>query len=66
VNSYAKRIEWVRGYLELIGLEKDLTAFYRNRSILVTGGAGAIGSNLIIALSHLVGPDGRIVVLGNL
>ena len=36
------------------------------RSILVTGGAGAIGSNLIIALSKLVGDKGKIVVLDNL
>ncbi|MCS7184375.1 MAG: GDP-mannose 4,6-dehydratase, partial [bacterium] len=33
---------------------------------LVTGGAGAIGSNLIIALSKLVGSKGKVVILDNL
>jgi UDP-glucose 4-epimerase len=32
----------------------------------VTGGAGAIGSNLCIALSHLVGPTGKVIILDNL
>lgn len=40
--------------------------YYKGKKILVTGGAGAIGSNLIIALSQLVGDSGRIVVLDNL
>ena len=34
--------------------------------ILVTGGAGAIGTNLVIALSNLVGEDGKIIILDNL
>ena len=33
---------------------------------MVTGGAGAIGSNLVIALSELLGDDGMIIVLDNL
>ena len=33
---------------------------------MVTGGAGAIGSNLIIALSTLVGENGKVVILDNL
>ena len=36
------------------------------KTILVTGGAGAIGSNLVIALSKLVGDNGVIIVLDNL
>ena len=32
---------------------------------LVTGGAGAIGSNLVIALSELVGDQGMVIVLDN-
>ena len=37
-----------------------------DRNILVTGGAGAIGSNLVTALSILAGDDGMIIVLDNL
>ena len=43
-----------------------VTGFYDGKTILVTGGAGAIGSNLIIALADLVGEKGKIVVLDNL
>jgi len=39
---------------------------YRGRTVLVTGGAGAIGSNLSRALSAAVGPDGWVVVLDDL
>ncbi|MGD9819532.1 MAG: NAD-dependent epimerase/dehydratase family protein [Desulfomonilaceae bacterium] len=66
MNSYEKRIELVTSYLEKVALDRDITDYYRGRSILVTGGAGAIGSNLIIALSVLVGQSGRIVLLDNL
>ena len=45
---------------------KDILTYYHNNNILVTGGAGAIGSNLVIALSELVGNDGVIIVLDNL
>jgi UDP-glucose 4-epimerase len=44
----------------------NIASFYRNRTILVTGGAGAIGSNLVRALAQLVGDKGRIVILDNL
>ena len=40
--------------------------YYEGRTVLVTGGAGAIGSNLVIALSVLVGDEGTIVILDNL
>ncbi len=66
MNSYEKRIALVTSYLERLALDRDITDYYRGRSILVTGGAGAIGSNLIIALSILVGQSGKIVVLDNL
>ncbi len=39
---------------------------YQGRTVLVTGGAGAIGSNLVRALSHAVGPSGWVVILDNL
>lgn len=47
-------------------LQNEVHNYYKNREILVTGGAGAIGSNLVIALSNLVGPEGKVVVLDNL
>jgi nucleoside-diphosphate-sugar epimerase len=66
MNRYEKRIKWVADYLELVGLEKELRSFYKGKNVLVTGGAGAIGSNLIIALSTLVGENGKVVILDNL
>ena len=63
---YQKRIDLVENYLEKVNFESLLNEYYRDKTILVTGGAGAIGSNLIIALSLLVGPKGRVIVLDNL
>lgn len=44
----------------------DFNQAYAGRTVLVTGGAGAIGSNLTRALSGAVGPSGRVIVLDNL
>ncbi len=66
MNTYEKRIKWIEDYLEVIQLDDKLIAYYRGRNILVTGGAGAIGSNLIIALSKLVGDTGKVIILDNL
>ena len=66
MNTYEKRIALVEDYLGRLDLGKDIADYYEGRSILVTGGAGAIGSNLIIALSKLVGSEGKIVILDNL
>ena len=66
MNSYEKRIALVDGYLQRLSLKKEIVEYYQGRSILVTGGAGAIGSNLIIALSILVGKTGKVTVLDNL
>jgi len=64
--SYIKRIDLVYSYFEKLGLERNLHDYYAGRTILVTGGAGAIGSNLIIALTKLVGSNGKVLVLDNL
>lgn len=66
MNNYEKRIALVDQYMNRMGLKKEISEYYQGRTILVTGGAGAIGSNLIIALSQLVGKAGKIVVLDNL
>lgn len=66
MNSYEKRIALVNDYLGRLALKKDILEYYQGRSILVTGGAGGIGSNLLIALSILVGRGGKVVVLDNL
>lgn len=66
MNAYQKRVDLVDNYLGRIDLKKDLLNYYYGRTVLVTGGAGAIGSNLIIALSRLVGADGKVIVLDNL
>lgn len=66
MSKYQKRVELVENYLGKISLDENLIKYYEGRNILVTGGAGAIGSNLIIALSKLVGSKGKIVVLDNL
>jgi len=66
LNSYEYRIELVTNYLAELKLADEIKAYFKNRTILVTGGAGAIGSNLVIALSILVGDDGKIILLDNL
>ena len=63
---YQNRIKLVDEYLQILQLEDSLEEFYRGRTILITGGAGAIGSNLLIALSRLVGNSGRLIILDNL
>ena len=60
------REKLVSAYLKEINLSKKIKSYFLGRKILVTGGAGAIGSNLVIALSELVGNDGVIIVLDNL
>lgn len=52
-------------YMDIAKLER-YKDYYNKKTILVTGGVGAIGSNLVIALSRLVGETGRIIVLDNL
>jgi len=66
MNSYQKRIKLIGEYLDRMGLSSTICSYYAGRTILVTGGAGAIGSNLIIALSRLVGDKGKVVILDNL
>ncbi len=61
-----KRLALVDGYLEKAGLGQGILDWYKGRSVLVTGGAGAIGSNLTIALAKLVGSEGKVIVLDNL
>ena len=50
-QNFEKRIQIVDNYLSRLKLPKEILSYYSGRSILVTGGAGAIGSNLVIALS---------------
>lgn len=61
-----KRVDIISNYLYKLNLAQELKDYYENKTVLVTGGAGAIGSNLIIALSMLVGENGKIIVLDNL
>ena len=65
-DANEKRIQWVNEYLMKLNLDDGLTEYYRGRNILVTGGAGAIGSNLILSLSELVGSGGKVIILDNL
>ena len=66
MDTYTKRNNLVKEYLEEIHLGQMIQEYYMGRNILVTGGAGAIGSNLVVALSQLVGEKGNIIVLDNL
>jgi nucleoside-diphosphate-sugar epimerase len=66
MTNVEKRVRSVINYLGDLYLPEEIRKYYEGRNILVTGGAGAIGSNLIIALSSLVGNQGKIVILDNL
>ncbi|GAB6282662.1 MAG: NAD-dependent epimerase/dehydratase family protein [Ignavibacterium sp.] len=66
MSTYTKRVNWVNSYIEEIKLESAIYSYYEGRNVLVTGGAGAIGSNLLIALSRLVGDKGNVIILDNL
>ena len=63
---YENRIQLVDDYLAQLKLDNALCDFYQGRTVLITGGAGAIGSNLLIALSRLVGVEGKVLILDNL
>ena len=60
------RINLVNKYIAKLNLADEIQHYFSGRNILITGGAGAIGSNLMIALSELVGDEGMIIVLDNL
>ena len=60
------RTSLIENYLKRLTLTDDFRKYYSGRTILITGGAGAIGSNLTIALSQLVGSDGIVIVIDNL
>lgn len=60
------RVDLINDYLKRIKFSEDVLQFYSGKKILVTGGVGAIGSNLTIALSKLAGDKGMIIVLDNL
>lgn len=66
MDTQGKRVALVENYMDRIRLKQEIADYYKGRTILVTGGAGSIGSNLIIALSKLVGDRGKIIVLDNL
>jgi len=66
MQAHQKRVTLVEDYLGRVDFNKDILNYYAGRTVLVTGGAGAIGSNLIIALSNLVGSEGKVIVLDNL
>ena len=56
----------VESYFSKVNFTKELRLFYRGKKVLVTGGAGAIGTNLVFMLSELVGSKGVVFVLDNL
>ncbi|MFA5039008.1 MAG: NAD-dependent epimerase/dehydratase family protein [Candidatus Omnitrophota bacterium] len=66
MNANEKRMRWVDDYLAASGLRQEFNGYYEGKNILVTGGAGAIGSNLVPALSRLAGEAGKVIVLDNL
>ncbi len=66
MNNYEYRFNLVINYINELSLTDEIKAYFKNRTVLGTGGAGAIGSNLVIALSNLVGEEGKIIVLDNL
>lgn len=66
MSGYAKRVELLENYLGRVSPGSEILDYYDGRTVLVTGGAGAIGCNLVIALSILVGKRGKVLILDNL
>ena len=66
MDTNQKRASWVSEYLQMAAMEPCVIDSYSGKNVLVTGGAGAIGSNLVIALSLLVGDRGKVIILDNL
>jgi len=64
-QNWNSRIKLVDDYLKKLDLDVEIIEYYKDRTIYVSGGAGAIGSNLVIALSSLVGKDGKIISMDN-
>ena len=65
MNKKEYRINLINDYLKKLNLDEKISEYYKGKTILVTGGGGAIGSNLVIALSKLIGSIGKIIVLDN-
>ena len=57
MKNYEYRLNLVTKYIDGLSLSDKIKEYFNNRTILVTGGAGAIGSNLVIALANLVGDN---------
>ena len=66
MNAQEFRLNLVDEYLKKLKLSREIKEYFLGKNILITGGAGAIGSNLVISLSRLVGDEGIIIVLDNL
>ena len=47
MNSYEFRLNVVNEYLDRLNLDENIRNYYSGRTILVTGGEGYVGSNLI-------------------
>ena len=65
MNKKEYRTNLINDYLKKLNLDEKILEYYKGKTILVTGGGGAIGSNLVIALSKLIGSNGKIIVLDN-
>ena len=48
MNNNEFRLNLVTNYLFELDLSENIRDYFHNRTILVTGGAGAIGTNLVI------------------
>ncbi len=65
MQKFFNRFNLIDKYIERSEVS-NLDSFFQSKNILVTGGAGAIGSNLVIFLSKLVGEEGKVIILDNL
>jgi nucleoside-diphosphate-sugar epimerase len=66
MSDHSKSVAEVEHYLGKVRLQREMIEYYKGRSVLVTGGAGAVGSCLILALAQLAGTEGMVVVFDNL
>ena len=58
-------MNYIKDYFNLINLNPNISSSFINKTILITGGLGAIGSNLYKSLNYLTQSNCKIIIIDN-